>query len=187
MPTTTLTDSQGRVVEVTVHESSSESINRLVHEVYQLCPTPAKAHLNTVRTLSLSAIASRDCLAILNNDLVEKARQKRVNKNRKHFGEARILTSEEALQQIEERADKETAEKARKRKRVDDLQESKLRKALFAEMPAKEDVFSFEITSFLKKQEATRAKVKRAEVAATNRFIKIALKELPSKDGYFSD
>ncbi|KAF2806953.1 uncharacterized protein BDZ99DRAFT_465704 [Mytilinidion resinicola] len=102
-PFISITNENGVRVDIQATEDQSKRINTLIAALLKEVPLQLYSTITHLQDLSLTALADRSALQILNNDLVQKQKKSRKSRTKKHFGEARQLTVEEALQKMRER------------------------------------------------------------------------------------
>lgn len=123
-PFASLTDKNGRRIDIQVGPDVAQKINEIVAQVIDVCPTPLRSGVSFVKDTCLTAIADRDTaiaerntLQVLNQGLVEKQKAARKKKTTKYFGKARMLTLEEMETQAQEREEREAEEQRAKERR----------------------------------------------------------------------
>jgi len=118
-PTATFTNEDGISVNVVATGPAlAKRINDIVEQLRGICVTPLRNDVAFVQQTCLEAIADRVNLKLVNDALVNKQRQRRLEKTRKHYGEARVLTVQAMLDKQAERDEAEalkTTEQLRKR------------------------------------------------------------------------
>lgn len=114
-PFFSLTNEDGVRLDIQANQDQSKRINELIAEVLQGAPQ-LNSPIKKLREISLTALADRSALSILNEALVKKQEKSRKARTKKNFGEARVLCVGEALQQMQERVQREQEEmKAKER------------------------------------------------------------------------
>jgi hypothetical protein len=116
-PFVSLTDENGRRVDIQVGDDLAQRINAIVSEVAAVCSTPLRSQVTFVQDTCLTALADSRSLQILNEELVKKQQERRIKKNNKAFGKARLLKMEDMLAQEKERKTKESEEAIAKARR----------------------------------------------------------------------
>lgn len=107
-PIASLTSSDGVRLEIPVTQPDlAQEIDAVVSRLVQVCSSPYKADVQFLKRTALTAIADRDSFSYLNQQLVDKSKESRQRKTKKHFGAARVLTVEDAL---ERKANREAQE-----------------------------------------------------------------------------
>lgn len=140
-PFASLTDRFGRKVDLTVDEDTGKQIDSIVQQLLDVCDTPLKQGVTFIKNTCLTALADRSTLQILNQGLVEKATEGRKRANRKHHGQARVLTVEEIEEKKAEREAKELAEQKAKARRAALQGVIGFAKMVWKEMPVSYEVF----------------------------------------------
>jgi hypothetical protein len=106
-PFASFTNDDGVRVDIQVQPNEAQKINEFVAQLLRVCPTPHRSKVTFIRDTALIALADKNTLQFMNEGLVQKTKEGRQSKTKKHFGMARVLTVEEALQKREERNIKE--------------------------------------------------------------------------------
>jgi len=101
-----------------------------------------KRSVTLIHQVCLKAIAEIQVTQALNQELVNKSKNIRRKVTRKYYGEARVLTVEEALKLREERQEKEDIELAAKARRAALFGKGKFAKMVWKEMPVAYDYFA---------------------------------------------
>ena len=144
-PFASLTDRQGRRVDIAVDEHTGEQINALIASLLDVCSPSLQSQIPSFQHAYRAVVADNQCLQVMNKEVVEKAKKRRINKQRKNYGEARILTLQDMLDKKKQRDAEEDEKERLKAARI--MQRSKVAfiKLAWQEMPVDTTVFSCEL------------------------------------------
>jgi hypothetical protein len=98
--------------EIGPHEASK--LEQLFGEIFKGVTPSTRQKITYIKVKALTAIADRQNLQRINNDLVEKHTKQRRNRAKAHCGEAKVLTSAEIIAVREEKEVKDAEKRAAK-------------------------------------------------------------------------
>ena len=102
-----LTNEDGVRLDIQVSSDIGKQINDIIASIMCVIPSPHKSQIRFIQETALTAIADTQTLQYVNQGLVDKQKEARQKRTKKHFGSARMLPVAEALKQKEERVIKE--------------------------------------------------------------------------------
>lgn len=117
-PSMTFTDRNGRTLKISVDQELENTIDKLFDTVINKYGSPLKKDLAVIKDMALTAAADNFMLKQLNQGLVEKQQMVRRIKDRKAFGDARVLTVAEAYKKMAAREAKDQEDQALRDRRA---------------------------------------------------------------------
>jgi hypothetical protein len=174
-PFVSLVDSQGRKIDMEVNQTTEQRFSQLIDRVNSFCTPRTRLQLDDAQNEVLGAFADRACLQTLNDELVAKQRNARMNRERKAFGGARVLSLGEMQKQKAVAEAWELGEAATKAARAERRGISAFAKVTWKEMPVDDDVFRYEVIL----KTLGQRKARRTAFHGWGVFIKAVWKDLP--------
>ncbi len=102
-PIASLTSSTGIRIDVLITEPElAQKIDEVIARILKVCPSQVE-DITFVKETCLTAIAEKTALTEINQQLLNKAQISRQKRTKKHFGEARLLTVQEAREKQAQR------------------------------------------------------------------------------------
>ena len=174
-PFVSLVDSQGRKIDMEVNQTTEQRFSQLIDRVNSFCTPRTRLQLDDAQNEVLGAFADRACLQTLNDELVAKQRNARMNRERKAFGGARVLSLGEMQKQKAVAEAWELGEAATKAARAERRGISAFAKVTWKEVPVDDDVFRYEVIL----KTLGQRKARRTAFHGWGVFIKAVWKDLP--------
>jgi hypothetical protein len=140
-PFASITDCYGRRVDIPVTGELASKINDVVDDLFQVCSSPLKKKVTEIKNEYLTMQADLIAVTALNQELVNKARQRRKQNSKKYCGEARVLTVEEVRNKIQEREQQDAEEQRAKARRAALRGVVGFAKLVWKEMPVQYGLF----------------------------------------------
>ena len=158
-----------------VDKTIGQRFTQLIDRVNSFCTPRTRLQLNDAQFEVLGAFADRACLQTLHDELVAKQRNARMNRERKAFGEARLLSLAEMQKQKAVAEARELGEAATKAARAEKRGISAFAKVIWKVMPVDEDIFQYDVIL----KSSGQKKARRTAFYGWGVFIKAVWKDLP--------